>query len=120
MSNHFHICKWCDTRYPGDALLVEGVDDNGRYRAECACAVTYQCRECAPELYRPVCVDCDDEGVISLATEKRWDHDLCSDCATNRDEKAHEASLSEFYGGASCQTVKEHAAHVHALDRGMK
>lgn len=120
MANHNHICRQCDTRYPGDTLLVEGVDDQGRDRAECACAVMTECRECAPELYTPVCRTCEEDGGYTLATERRDGEDLCANCAQNRDERAYERSLSEFYGGASCQTVKEHAAHVHALDRGMK
>lgn len=70
MSNHNHICRQCDTRYPGDTLLVEGVDDQGRDRAACACAVTSECRECAPELYKPLCVTCDESGDYSLATEE--------------------------------------------------
>ena len=45
--NHTHRCMWCDSDYPGVTPLVEGEDDNGRYRAECECPSTEECPDCA-------------------------------------------------------------------------
>lgn len=64
--NHFHTCQHCDDRYPGDTLLVE-VDDMGGMA--CTCPVKRDCQVCSPELYTPLCTECDEEGDYTLATE---------------------------------------------------
>ena len=46
--NHQHVCQWCDGRYPGTTVLIEGEDEHGRPRAECECPVQNACPECEP------------------------------------------------------------------------
>jgi len=104
MSNHVHICQWCEGRYPGTTLLVE-IDDRGN--CACECPVKDECPECSPDLYKPVCVTCDEDGVITLATEQRDGEDLCANHAQSRDEKAYERILSDFYGGSGPQSDRE-------------
>lgn len=65
------------------------------------------------------CLPCEEAGVITLATEARHGEPYCSNCAQHQDEAAHEASLSEYYGGASCQSDRERF-NVDAMNRGRR
>ena len=44
----------------------------------------------------------------------------CADCQDNRNERAYEASLSDYYGGSSAQTLDEQHAAAYAVKQGLK
>ena len=48
------------------------------------------------------CEDCD-----QLTGDKLNDYNQCRNCADNAAEAAHEAFLSDFYGGSEPVTLKE-------------
>lgn len=64
-------------------------------------------------LYEPICAACDEDGIITLATEERFGIWLCASCATAEDEAAYERMLADYYGGASAQTVNEQSQAAH-------
>ena len=70
--------------------------------------------------YQPVCQACDEDGVITLATEERDGDPYCANCAQNRDEKAYEAMLDDFYGGCGAVSMVEHMDAAYRLDRSQK
>jgi hypothetical protein len=70
MSNHVHICKFCNGRYPGTTLLVE-IDDRGT--CACECPVQDECPGCSEH---GACEKC---GHAPAGDERKMF--LCSDCA---------------------------------------
>lgn len=110
---HTHTCQQCGHDYDGGDTPSQVGED----RWQCDCPSPVACADCAPALYQPVCAQCDEDGVITLATEKRGDRDLCSNCAQHEDEAAHERSLSSYYGGASDQSDRERMASADRLNR---
>ena len=69
--------------------------------------------------YQPECFNCSEQGVLTLATEQRHGVDLCGSCASNEDEAAYEASLSDYYGGSGPQSDRERF-NVDAMNRGRR
>lgn len=70
--------------------------------------------------YKPVCVTCDEHGVIRLATTTRWEDALCEDCAQHQDEASYERMLDDFYGGAGASGITEQMSAAYALDRSQR
>ena len=60
-----HRCQWCDGDYPCDTF-VEGEDEHGHPVSRCDCQSKDECIACSPDLYRPLCVQCDEMGEYAL------------------------------------------------------
>lgn len=57
--------------------------------------------------YEPICARCDEDGVVTLATDEHMGEHYCNNCFTNMAEAAYERMCEDFYGGSGPQTVQE-------------
>lgn len=94
----FHTCQFCDGRYPCET--TEEVSE-GVYR--CECKSVDECPGCSEH---GACERC---GQAPAGDERNLF--MCSACAEatedSRNEKAHEAMLSDYYGGSGPQSDRE-------------
>lgn len=67
-----------------------------------------------------LCEKCLEDAVERTATEERWGVPLCGSCATNEDEAAYEASLSDYYGGSGAVTLTEQHAAADLARRALR
>jgi hypothetical protein len=58
-------------------------------------------------LYEPICARCDENGIITLATEEHMGERYCGDCLSTMAEAAYERMCEDFYGGSQPVTIQE-------------
>lgn len=115
MSNHLHICKHCDGRYPSNGILSEVSE--GEFDCDCD-GPKDECKLCSPELYQPLCVQCDEDGDYALATQvidTPWGVlQVCEKHYDAAGERGATMWSTEDVGAG------EQMAAAYAVDRGQK
>lgn len=90
MSNHVHICQFCEGRYPGTTLLVE-IDDRGN--CACECLVKDECPGCSEH---GACEKC---GQAPAGDERK--PFLCTPCADDWEANYSGPDEADYGGGAA-------------------
>lgn len=69
MSTVTHRCQWCDSDYACETF-EQGETEDGHAVSRCDCQVKDECVKCSPDLYKPLCVQCDEMGEYALGVEQ--------------------------------------------------